>query len=81
MDVRPQSNVSTNFQDFMSDLCYFPLFFPLQYFAFLFLANNSENCKANNSPKSVDFFAELELPNYTKISKYCANEIVAESWR
>ena len=56
-------------------------FFPLQYFAFLFLANNSENCKANNSPKSVDFFAELELPNYTKISKYCANEIVAESWR
>ena len=59
----------------------FYTFFPLQYFAFLFLAYNSEICKANNSPKSVDFFAELELPNYTKISKYCANEIVAESWR
>ena len=59
----------------------FYTFFSLQYFAFLFLAYNSEICKANNSPKSVDFFAEFELPNYTKISKYCANEIVAESWR
>ena len=56
----------------------FCTFFSLQYFTFLFLAYNSEICKANNSPKSVDFFAEFELPNYTKISKYCANEIVAE---
>ena len=81
MDVRPQLNVSTNSQDFMSDLCYFPLFFLFNILLFYFWLIILRTVKQTTCPKSVDFFAELELPNYTKISKYCANEIVAESWR
>ena len=59
MNGGPQSNVLTSFQDFMTDLFYFPLLFVFDDLLFFLLVYNYRNCKTNGSAKSVGFFVEF----------------------